>query len=95
MPPCERNNTNKQFEAYMSWLSEKGKREAKLLKAINNLRPYIEQGLRKREEMFAPEPEVEEQGLTARRQKRHPGKSTYRSQEAYLGYRVSWPMRVS
>jgi hypothetical protein len=73
----------------MNWLSEKGKREIKLLKTLGQLRPFIEAGMRKRGELFAPEPEVEEQGLTARRQKRNSNKNPYRSGESYLGYKVS------
>jgi hypothetical protein len=69
-------------------LSEKGKRENKLLKTISQLGSLIEAGMRKRGELFAPEPEVEEQGLTARRQKRNSSKNPYRSGESYLGYKV-------
>jgi hypothetical protein len=78
----------------MSWLNEKGKRDGKLLKALTNLRSLIEAGMRKRGELYAPEPEVEEQGLTARRQKRNTGKNPYRSGDSYLGYKVNMCGRV-
>ena len=72
----------------MNWLNDKGKRDGKLLKALGALRPFIEAGMRKRNELYAPEPEVEEQGLTARRQKRNTNKNPFRSVDSYLGYKV-------
>ena len=84
----------------MNWLNDKGKRDGKLLKALGALRPFIEAGMRKRNELYAPEPEVEEQGLTARRQKRNTNKNPFRSVESYLGYKVGglgicdWPSDI-
>jgi hypothetical protein len=84
-----------QLEEYMNWLNDKGKRDGKLLKALGALRPFIEAGMRKRNELYAPEPEVEEQGLTARRQKRNTNKNPFRSVDSYLGYKVGVVSGVS
>lgn len=75
-----------QLNQLVSWLNPKGQREAALRQSINNLKPYILAGMKKRAEDLHSVREPEELPPTKGRRKSNNKKPVYGPDRFYMNY---------